>query len=158
MKKRNIPQNAVYLYKEANKFKKNYIFKLVSSITLRLLIPVFATFIPTVVVYLIINNYDPREYALLLGGVVLGFALISFMSTYLSYVLFFDKTMIRTNYFFELLSRKGMETGYENMEFEEGRNKLMKGLGGIEANAVGVERFFTDFPLFITSIAGLLLF
>ncbi|QVK20998.1 ABC transporter ATP-binding protein [Mycoplasmatota bacterium] len=158
MENSNILQNAKYLYSQANSFNKNYKFKLGSSIILKLLIPIFATFIPTVVVYLIINDYELKSYALFVGLVVLVFAFISFISTYLSYALFFEKTVIRTNYFFELLSSKGMETGYENMEFEDGRKKLMKAVGAIEANAVGVERFFSDFPIFITSIAGLLLF
>ena len=158
MENNNILQNAKYLYSEVNNFNKNYKFKLGASIVLKLLIPVFATFIPTVVVYLIINDYELRDYALLVGVIVLVFAVISFINTYLSYVLFFEKTVIRTNYFFELLSSKGMDTGYENMEFEAGRRKLMKAVGAIEANAVGIERFFSDFPIFITSIIGLLLF
>lgn len=158
MENNNILQNAKYLYSQANSFNKNYKFKLGLSIILKLLIPIFATFIPTVVVYLIINDYELRNYALFVGFIVLGFAFISFISTYLSYALFFDKTMIRTHYFFELISSKGMDTGYENMEFEDGRKRLMKALGAIEANAVGVERFFAEFPIFITSIAGILLF
>ncbi|XMB67309.1 ABC transporter ATP-binding protein [Mycoplasmatota bacterium zrk1] len=158
MENSNILQNAKYLYSHANSFNKSYKFKLGSSIILKLLIPIFATFIPTVVVYLIINDYELKSYTLFVGFVVLVFAFISFISTYLSYALFFEKTVIRTHYFFELLSSKGMETGYENMEFEDGRKKLMKAVGAIEANAVGVERFFSDFPIFITSIAGLLLF
>ena len=158
MENNNIIQNAKYLYSHANKFNRNYKFKLGLSIILKLLIPIFATFIPTVVVYLIINDYEIESYALFVGLIVLVFAFISYISTYLSHVLFFEKMFIRTNYFFELISNKGMDTGYENMEFEKGRKKLMKAKGAIEANAVGVERFFSDFPVFITSIAGILLF
>lgn len=158
MSNRSIIKNANYLYKEANKFKKSYKVKIILSIILRLMIPIFATFIPTIVVYLIINNYDISGYVLYVGVIVLAFAILNFFNTYLSYTLFFDKTQIRTHYFFEMLSKKGMDTGYENMEFESGRKKMMKAMGAIEANAVGIERFFADFPVFITSFLGLLLF
>lgn len=158
MENNNILRNAKYLYSHANSFNKTYKYKVGSSILLKLLIPIFATFIPTVVVYLIVNKYEVESYALFVGLIVLGFALVSYINTYLTYSLFFEKTVIRTHYFFELLSKKGMETGYENMEFEGGRKKLMKAVGAIERNAVGIERFFADFPTFVTSIVGILLF
>ncbi|AIO19079.1 Lipid A export ATP-binding/permease protein MsbA [Candidatus Izimaplasma bacterium HR1] len=158
MEKTNIFKNALYVYSQANKFNKSYKFKLIFSILLRLLIPVFATFIPTVVVYLIINGYEIINFALIVGFIVLAYTFVNYLNSYFSHILFFDKVFIRTNAFFEILSNKAMATGYENIEFEKGREKLMKAVGAIEVNRVGVELLLQVFPIFITSIAGILLY
>ena len=158
MKKNNIWKNALYVYSVANKFNKSYKFKLGFSILLRLLIPIFATFIPAVVVYLIINGYEIKMFALLVGLIVLIFAIINYANTYFSHTLFFDKVFIRLNAFFVILSSKAMVTGYENIEFEKGRNKLMKAVGAIEVNRVGVELLLQFFPMLIISVAGILLY
>lgn len=158
MKNNNILQNAIYVYSQANKFNKKYKYRLGFSIILKLLIPIFATFIPTVVVYLIINGYEINSFALIVGGIVFIYAILNYANSYFSHILFFDKVFIRTNAFFEILSNKAMATGYENIEFEKGREKLMKGVGAIEENRVGVELLLQFFPVFITSIAGILLY
>ncbi len=158
MKNDNIIQNAIYVYQEANNFNKKYKYKLLLGLILRLLIPIIAVFIPTTVVYLIANGYEIKTYILYLGGIVSIYAIIIYINTFLSYSLFFEKTFIRTYHFFDILSNKGMTTGYENMEFETGRKKLMKAMGAIELNRVGIERFLAEFPIFITSLIGLILF
>lgn len=158
MKNNNILRNAIYVYSQANKFNKKYKFRLGFSIILKLLIPIFATFIPTVVVYLIINGYEINSFSLIVGGIVFVYAMINYANSYFSHILFFDKVFIRTNAFFEILSNKAMATGYENIEFEKGRKKLMKAVGAIEENRVGVELLLQFFPVFITSIAGILLY
>lgn len=158
MKKSNILQNAKYVYSQANKFNKKYKYRLGFSIILKLLIPIFATFIPTIVVYLIINGYEINSFALIVGGIVFVYAMINYANSYFSHILFFDKVFIRTNAFFEILSNKAMATGYENIEFEKGREKLLKAVGAIEVNRVGVELLLQFFPVFITSIAGILLY
>ena len=158
MKKYSIWSNALYVYSVANQFNKSYKYKLIFSIILRLLIPIFATFIPAVVVYLIINGYEIQTFILLVGLIVLVFAILNFANTYFSHTLFFDKVFIRLNAFFTILSNKAMATGYENIEFEKGRNKLMKAVGAIEVNRVGVELLLQYFPRLIISVAGILLY
>jgi len=158
MENNNILKNARYVYSQANKFNKSYKYRLVFSIVLRLLIPIFATFIPTVVVYLIMNGYEITSFAIIVGLIVLCYALINYANSYFGHILFFDKVYIRTNAFFQILSNKAMATGYENIEFEKGREKLMKAVGAIEVNAVGVELLLHVFPVFVTSIAGILLY
>jgi len=158
MKRSNILSNALYVYSQANKFNKSYKYKLVFSILLKLLIPIFATFIPTVVVYLIINGYEISSFVIIVGLIVLAYAIINYANSYFSHILFFDKVFIRTNAFFEILSNKAMATGYENIEFTEGREKLMKAVGAIEVNRVGVELLLQVFPVFVTSIVGILLY
>ncbi|MBU1145775.1 MAG: ABC transporter ATP-binding protein/permease [Firmicutes bacterium] len=158
MKSNNIFKNAIYVYSQANKFNKKYKYRLVFNLLLKLLIPIFATFIPTVVVYLIINQYEISSFALIVGLIVLAYAIVHYAYSYFSHILFFDKVFIRMNAFFEILSNKAMGTGYENIEFEKGREKLMKAVGSIEANSVGVELLLQVFPVFITSIVGILLY
>ena len=51
-----------------------------------------------------------------------------------------------------------MATGYENIEFKKNREKLMKAVGAISENRVGVELLLQVFPVFITSIAGILIY
>ncbi|BCR35219.1 ABC transporter ATP-binding protein [Mariniplasma anaerobium] len=158
MKKHNIWNNALYVYKQANTFNKKYKYKLISSIVLSLLIPIFATFIPAVVVYIIIHGSKIGDFALIVGGIVLIYGILNYFSSYISHVLFFDKVFIRLNNFFEILSQKAMATGYENIEFKHNREKLMRAVGAISENRVGVELLLQVFPVFITSIAGILIY
>jgi ABC-type multidrug transport system fused ATPase/permease subunit len=158
MKKYSILNNALYVYSVANQFNKTYKYKLIFSIILRLLIPIFATFIPAIVVYIIINGYEINTFALVVGLIVFVFALLNYADTYFSHTLFFDKVFIRLNAFFTILSNKAMATGYENIEFEQGRNKLMKAVGAIEVNRVGVELLLHFFPTLMISVAGILLY
>lgn len=158
MKNYSIFKNALYVYQIANTFNKKYKYRLITNIFLRLLIPVFATFIPTIVVYLIINKYEIGSFASIVALLVLGYIIINYINSYFSHILFFDKVFIRTNAFFEILSHKAMKTGYENIEFEKNREKLMKAVGAIEVNAVGVELLLQVFPIFVTSVAGILLY
>ncbi len=158
MEKHNIWSNALYVYKVADKFNRKYKYRLSITIFLRLLMPVFATFIPTIVVYLIINGYEIIDFTLIVALLVLGYAIINYFNSYFSHVLFFDKVFIRLNAFYGILSHKAMETGYENIEFKDNREKLMKAVGAIEVNAVGVELLLHVFPVFITSIIGIVLY
>jgi ATP-binding cassette subfamily B protein len=158
MRKYNILSNALYVYSVANKYNKQYKYKLITSTIFKLLIPIFATFIPTVVVYLIINGYNISDFALIVAVIVLIYAVMNYINSYVSHVLFFDKVFIRLNAFFGILGHKSMETGYENIEFKKGRNRLMKAVGAIEVNAVGVELLLEVFPVFVTSIVGIILY
>lgn len=158
MKNYSIFKNALYVYKIANTFNKKYKYRLITNIFLQLLIPVFATFIPTVVVYLIINGCKISDFASIVALLVMGYIIVNYVNSYFSHILFFDKVFIRTNAFFEILSHKAMATGYENIEFKKKREKLMRAVGAIELNDVGVELLLQVFPVFVTSVTGILLY
>jgi ABC-type multidrug transport system fused ATPase/permease subunit len=57
-----------------------------------------------------------------------------------------------------MLCEKGMSTGYENAESESGQAKLQKAMGALSSNWTGVELLLKNFPGFIVSFTGLLLF
>ncbi|MBI9009778.1 MAG: ABC transporter ATP-binding protein [Tenericutes bacterium] len=158
MKKYGVFQNARYVYSQAEKFNKRYKYKLLTTFILGLVIPVMATFIPASIVYLIINGYAVKEFVLIVGLIVIVYAIISYINTYIAFSVGLENTFIRTKSFYEIICEKGRSTGYENMEFENGRNKLMKGMGAIQNNWVGVELLLKVFPLLITSFVGLLLY
>ena len=158
MKQYNAFQNTRYVYSQANSYNKKYKYELLLTFFLRLLIPITASFIPAVVVYLIINGYEIKFFVLIVGLIVLIYALINYINTYISMAIDLENTFIRTFAFYILLCEKGRNTGYENMEFEAGRNKLMKASGAIQTNWRGIELLLKVFPLLITSFVGLLLF
>lgn len=158
MKHYNIFQNANYIYSQANSFNKKYKYKLAITLILKLIIPIIATFIPTIVVYLIVNNFKINIFVLLIGIIVLIYAILNYINTYLSLSVDIESTFIRSKRFFELLCDKSRTTGYENIEFEDGREKMMKAFGAINSNWVGVELHLKTFPTFIISFVGLLLY
>ncbi len=158
MKQYNAFQNTRYVYSQANSYNKKYKYQLLLTSFLKLLIPITASFIPAVVVYLIINGYEIKDFVLIVGLIVLIYALINYINTYISMAIDLENTFIRTFAFYILLCEKGRNTGYENMEFEAGRNKLMKASGAIHTNWRGIELLLKVFPLLITSFVGLLLF
>ncbi|XMB71677.1 ABC transporter ATP-binding protein [Mycoplasmatota bacterium WC30] len=156
--KYNFFQNAKYVYSQGNRFSKTYKYKLIATFVLQLLIPIIATFIPTAVVYFITNSFPVTDFLLIMGLIVLSYALISYINSYLSYNIEIESTFIRLKRFFEMLSNKAMSTGYENAESVTGQEKLNKALGAIESNWTGVELLLKKFPVFIISLTGLLLF
>ena len=156
--KYNIFQNARYTYSQGNRFNKTYKYKLLVTIFLRLLIPIIATFIPAAVVYLIINNYAVTDFLLIMALIVLSYALISYINSYLLLIINIESTFIRTSCFPEILGEKTMTTGYENIEGEAGQRKLHKAIGAIMSNWTGLELLLKTFPGLIVSFTGLLLF
>jgi ABC-type multidrug transport system fused ATPase/permease subunit len=158
MKNYNILTNTKYVYSQANSFNKMYKYKLVLTFILRLLIPIFATFIPAIVVFMIVNGYEIFDFLMIVSVIVLIYAFINYVNSYVLKLLNLENTFIRTNTFFELVCGKGRNTGYENMEFEEGRNKLNKAIGAIQTNWRGVELLLKVFPPFLSSLMGLLIY
>ena len=154
----NIFQNAKYVYSQGNRFNKMYKYKLIVTFFLQLIIPIIATFIPTAVVYIITNRFSVTNFLLIIGVIVLFYALVSYINSYLSFKIDIESTFIRTNVFWEIICDKGMTTGYENAESETGRAKLHKAVGAIDTNWNGVELLLKRFPGLIISFTGLLLF
>ena len=158
MQKHTIFQNAIYIYKHADEYSHSYKYRLITTFILKLIIPVIATFIPTAVVFFITNDYDPGNFIAMMSIIILVYAGISFVNTYLSQRIDIESTFIRTNVFWERLCNKSMNTGYENIESEEAKQKLNKAIGSLNSNWVGLELFLKSFPGLITSFFGLLLF
>lgn len=156
--KYNFFQNARYIYSQGNKFNKTYKYKLFTTFFLRLIIPIVATFIPTAVVYFITNDFAVTDFLLIMAIVVLSYAIINYINSYLLVEINIESTFIRTNCFGAMLTKKAMATGYENTESESGRAKLQKALSCIGNNWIGIELLLKNFPLLIVSFTGLLLF
>lgn len=158
MQNYTILQNAKYIYSYADEFNKLYKYRLITTFILQLIIPVFATFIPTAVVFFITSNYEPKTFIALMSLVIIVYAGINYINTYLSQKIDIESTFIRTNVFWKSLCNKSMQTGYENIESKDGREKMEKAIGALNSNWVGVELFMKRFPLYITSLFGLLIY
>ena len=158
MKKYSIYQNAKYIYSQAKTLDKTYIIRMIVTILFQLIIPIVATFIPTVVVYLITSNVQISEFIIVISIVVGGYTLLTFLNTFMAHNLDLDNTMLRTGTFFVNLSNKTLVTGYENLESEEGKQKLNLAIGSIWSNWTGIELYLKRFPVFIVSLIGLILY
>ncbi|MCK4551972.1 MAG: ABC transporter ATP-binding protein [Tenericutes bacterium] len=154
----NFFQNAIYVYSQGNRFNKNYKYKLLVTFFLQLIIPIIATFIPTAVVYLITNSFSVTDFLLIMALIVLSYAVISYINSYLAFKVEIESTFIRTNCFWEKLCDKAMATGYENIESEEGQAKLHKASGSIGSNWTGIELLLKSFPGLLISFTGLILY
>ncbi len=158
MKNYSIFQNASYVFSKGKTIDKTYTLRTIITILLQLLIPIVATFIPTVVVYLITGNVEISEFIIVISIVVGGYTILTFLNTYLSRNLTLDNTILRTKTFWQSLSSKTLVTGFENMESEEGKRKLNLAIGSINSNWTGIELHLKRFPTFIVSLIGLILY
>jgi len=158
MKKYTILQNARYIYKQADQFNKLYKYRLGTTFILQLILPIIATFIPTAFVFLITSNYEPLTFIGMMSLIIVIYAGISYLNTYLTQKIEIESTFIRTNVFWKNLCFKAMHTGYENMEGKAGREKMMKAIGSLNSNWVGIELFLKRFPGYVTSFFGLLMY
>lgn len=158
MKKYSIFQNARYIYSKGKTVDKTYTIRMIIMILLQLIIPIVATFIPAVVVYLITSNVQISEFIIVMSIVVGGYTLFTFLNTLMSHNLTFDNTILRTKTFWQDLSNKTLVTGYENVESEEGKQKLNLAIGCVSSNWVGIELHLKRFPTFIVSLIGLIMF
>lgn len=150
--------NVKYVYKESIKRYPKMKFFLLINFLSSILVPLFSTLIPTIVVYAMTKEVGLDKYAL----IILGISFISFVLISVRYYSFrryeWENTVVRCTTFWIRLSKHQMEIDYENIEPKDKQMITSKAFEALSSNWVGIEMMLKQTPVFFYNIVGLIVY
>lgn len=147
-----------YAYSILFKNKKNYIFLIPIFILTTIIGTVITTYIPSLVVYFIENNFDISKILILLLLLILLFIVIQIVTSFINEILSLGYTVIRATIPFKMITRSSLNMDYQIFELKETKDKFLKAQDGVGSNYDGIEGLYRDFPNLIIAIFGFLIF
>ena len=154
----NYFSNLKYAYSILFKNKKNYIFLIPIFILATIIGTIITTYIPSLVVYFIENNFDISKISILLLLLILLFIVIQIVTSFINEILSLGYTVIRATIPFRMLTRSSLNMDYQIFELKETKDKFLKAQDGVGSNYDGIEGLYRDFPNLIIAILGFLIF
>ena len=164
LKKKNISikcnyfSSLKYAYSILFKNKKNYIFLIPIFILTTIIGTIITTYIPSLVVYFIENNFDISKILILLLLLILLFIVIQIVTSFINEILSLGYTVIRATIPFKMITRSSLNMDYQIFELKETKDKFLKAQDGVGSNHDGIEGLYRDFPNLIIAILGFLIF
>lgn len=158
MKQYNLVQNMWYVFKMQIKQQKSFKWLLPLSIFFSIALPIMATLIPTLIVGAIETDIELIYFIIGIGGIVVLYACVNSLNSYILEILSWENTFIRINGSFFDMAKKNLQMDYANLEPQSSRIRLQKAQYAIMSNWVGVERVMKSTPLFIINLAGIILY
>ena len=156
--KHSLLENIKYVYREAFKKCPKIKFYLAVNFISSILLPLFSTLIPTIVVFAMTSAVDLDFYVL----IVLVISLTSFVLMSLKYYSFNryerENTVVRCTTFWIRLSKHQMEIDYENIEPKEKQKIVSKAFEAMSSNWVGIELMLKQAPVLIFNVVGLIVY
>ena len=147
-----------YAYSILFKNKKNYIFLIPIFILTTIIGTIITTYIPSLVVYFIENNFDISKILILLLLLILLFIVIQIVTSFINEILSLGYTVIRATIPFKMITRSSLNMDYQIFELKETKDKFLKAQDGVGSNYDGIEGLYRDFPNLIIAILGFLIF
>ncbi len=154
----NYFSNLKYAYSILFKNKKNYIFLIPIFILTTIIGTIITTYIPSLVVYFIENNFDISKILILLLLLILLFIVIQIVTSFINEILSLGYTVIRATIPFKMITRSSLNMDYQIFELKETKDKFLKAQDGVGSNYDGIEGLYRDFPNLIIAILGFLIF
>ena len=125
---------------------------------MQLLAPFSATFITTLVVYILTNHADPVIYGLVIIAICLIMWLVSSLRHYAYVTYTFENIFTRNSTFMIKLTDHQLSTDYTNIEPKDKRVKINKAFEAIGSNLYGVELLMRSTPEAIYNFVGMLIY
>lgn len=147
-----------YAYSILFKNKKSYIFLIPIFILTTIIGTIIITYIPSLVVYFIENNFDISKILILLLLLILLFIVIQIVTSFVNEILSLGYTVIRATIPFRMLTSSSLNMDYQIFELKEIKDKFLKAQDGVGSNYDGIEGLYRDFPNLIIAILGFLIF
>ena len=147
-----------YAYSILFKNKKNYIFLIPIFILTTIIGTIITTYIPSLVVYFVENNFDISKILILLLLLILLFIVIQIVTSFINEILSLGYTVIRATIPFKMITRSSLNMDYQIFELKETKDKFLKAQDGVGSNYDGIEGLYRDFPNLIIAILGFLIF
>ena len=147
-----------YAYSILFKNKKNYIFLIPIFILTTIIGTIITTYIPSLVVYFVENNFDISKILILLLLLILFFIVIQIVTSFINEILSLGYAVIRATIPFKMITRSSLNMDYQIFELKETKDKFLKAQDGVGSNYDGIEGLYRDFPNLIIAILGFLIF
>ena len=154
----NFFNNIKFIYKLLFKRKRSYIFLIPFLILITILITLITTFLPSIIVYLIENNFSIEKLLLIILILAIILLTFSIIKSYLTQVITMGYTITRAGDAYNILWDKCFSMDFEKAETKENKDNVMKAENAIGSNYNGVEGMFKAFPELIISLIGVLIY
>ena len=151
-KKYGFFSNIVYSYKLLFNTKRSFIFLIPLFIIFSIVVTLISTYIPSLIVYFIENNFNIYTMLLLILSLALIFIVIKATTDYLNEILPMGYLLTRATIPFLELSRKALSMDYELYESSKVKDALAKAEYGVSSNLNGLEGLYRKLPLLIIAI------
>lgn len=158
MKSHSLLSNMKYVYKEAiKKCKKMKLFLFISFIT-SLLVPLSATLVSTIVVYVLTNGIDIEKYILIIFLISLSTFILEALKQYSFTRYTWENTFVRCSTFWIRLSEHQITIDYPNIEPKEKQKITSKAFEALNSNWDGIELMLKQTPILYINIVGLIVY
>ena len=157
-KKYGFFSNIAFSYKLLFNTKRSFIFVIPLFIIFSLIVTLISTYIPSLIVYFIENNFNIYTLLLLISSLCLLFIVIKATTDYLNEILSMGYLLTRATIPFLELSRKALSMDYQLYESKKVKDALAKAEYGVSSNLRGLEGLYRKLPLLIIAILGFLIF
>ncbi|WP_294561017.1 ABC transporter ATP-binding protein [uncultured Traorella sp.] len=158
MKKYSIWDNYKYLYKYLWKYSPRFVVENILEVITNAIQPFLGVLFPSMIIGLLEggSNIQSLVWICLLSFSLAG--ILNGLATYFKNRNWFYYIFVRCELFWPLLINKSMDMDYALYESEAVQNDMNKAMSAINNNSFGIEGFFHQNVLLLTSISGLILY
>lgn len=158
MKKYNVLQNMLYVYKRQISFKKSFKWRIPFYIFVSILVPILTAIIPSIIVASITLNSKIELFIIVILLVLCFYLAANSILVYLNETLTMDNTFVRAKGSIYDLAKKSLKMDYANLEPYECRQRLNRAEMGVSNNNDGMEGMMKASPAIVINLIGILLY
>ncbi|QVK17137.1 ABC transporter ATP-binding protein [Mycoplasmatota bacterium] len=123
-----------------------------------ILVPIFETIIPSIVVGFITQKSGLTNYLIVISSIFIAYSVFLYFKQFLFTITTSEYAMIRIREFYFGISSKLMKTDYINVEPQEKQIIIHKAMSSLHSNWVGIEFMMKNAPTFFINIVGLIIY
>lgn len=150
--------NIKFVYKFLFEKSKHSFFFLLSFILTTIIASVLITYLPSLIVFIIENNFGIPILIATVIAIAIAYAIFQFIIVYLSNYLRLEYSLVRANFPIIELQRHSLEMDYEVYEKKETKDALAKAMEAVGSDWQGFQGIYQYFPEIVIAIIGLLIF
>ena len=156
-KKYSIFQNLAYCIRATKQGHAVLLVFCMSLILVNCLVPILTTFLPKVVIELIMNGEGMQHLLIVTGIFTLSLAVLERLKKYLEQLVYWNRFMMNT-FFLRKVTQKGLTTDYRNQENEHFRTLQNESFASCNGNFSYYNQIYDAMVLFFSSLLGFLTF
>lgn len=157
-KKHNFLANMIYTFKTQVGYTKVYTWLLPIYIILCIIVPVIATFVPTIIVGFVEEKVEMLYFLIGISVLVISFALLNSSKDYVKERLTWLNTYVRVNKSIYEMIEKNMSMDYCNLEPASCKQRFEKASMCLSSNWEGLELIMKLTPDFIVNFVGIVVY
>lgn len=156
--KYSVWNNICFFYKKLYEYEPKLIWMMVVAIILGMVMPLFPIYIPKVMLDLVMRQGSAMEYVIILGGIVLIYAVISVLNTYINRRENMEHNFYR-NYIASSIFRKSICIPYKHMESGKLRKTYWDAVYSVKSGGWSCSSlFYSEVPELMISVGNFLIY